>query len=115
MKKYILIVAVILIASNLYSQDKEPQALYFKMPSSNAIDTFNVSNYPQTNFMLGWQWGGHPRMTEALKMNTNENWDDTKYYGRNRSSIPINYIWEADGAHMSSACFIYKPTLQKIF
>jgi hypothetical protein len=80
MKKYILIIIVTLLSffeSN--GQNNLPNPLYFwQYPSSNTIiSQFDVTNYPQSEFMLGWQWGGHQNMTKALKMNCDENyyWD----------------------------------------
>ncbi len=69
-KKVILTVLIMCSFINLLAQDKEPEKMVFLNPSTSNTFVFDISQpeYQQTNFILGWQWGGHQRMGEALKM-----------------------------------------------
>jgi hypothetical protein len=125
MKKYIIILIVILLTIYISkSQNNLPPPLFFEhldwsVPPIKSIPQLDVANFPQQNFMLGWQWDGHPHMTEALKMNINENHENLwEYIYPNNSNIPINYILQPDHfnqtydvPYLYSYCFIYKPTL----
>ena len=71
MKKTSIITALLMLLSiSVYAQNKEPENMVFEGPGS-ATFKFDINDpkYQQQGFMLGWQWGGHIRMTEALKMN----------------------------------------------
>jgi hypothetical protein len=76
MKKSIYIIIAIILFSFIENkaQDSESNSLYFQIysPSSTVTKQLNINDYIQNDFKLGWQWGGHNRMTEALKMNTNQ-------------------------------------------
>ncbi len=71
MKKILIFALVIYCYTNiLNAQDFEPSSLTFTYyaNSSTYTEPFDLDKFSQTDFMLGWQWGGHPRMSEALKM-----------------------------------------------
>ena len=70
MKKIILILLLLVVSNTyVYAQDKEPENMRFYNPTTSNTFEFDINNVPQTKFMLGWQWDGHQRMGEALKMN----------------------------------------------
>ena len=75
MKKYIIILIVILLSFyDGKSQDFQPNGMYFQFYTSSSTVTrkIDVNDFKQNNFTLGWQWGGHLHMSQALKMTTNQ-------------------------------------------
>jgi hypothetical protein len=120
MKKYFFIIVILLSMYYLKAQDSQPDAFYFKYYINNnqTIKQIDVSDFPQNHFIMGWQWGGHPNMTAALKMNMSENHEGSwGSLSPNNSGSPINYIWQmrvwnkGDVPHLCAISFIYKPTL----
>ncbi|HPI19245.1 MAG TPA: hypothetical protein PKY56_02650 [Candidatus Kapabacteria bacterium] len=95
MKNAILLLILIIFNINLHCQDIEQ--VPFKL--IKGIDTieFNVNDYPQENFNLGFQWSGTGKMMKELKMNTkachsfraNATYDSTNII--NMVAQPINY------------------------
>lgn len=77
-KNLILFVMLLTFSLNLFSQTIEPEALYFSIPQSDSTRTkqFSITDpeYRQNKFLLSWQWGNHPRLTKALKMNATHSW-----------------------------------------
>ena len=72
MKAIKLFFIFILISTSLYSQDiLDPQPLWFEFNSSSFTYNINSDQFKQTEFIRGWQWGGIPKMSKALKMNMN--------------------------------------------
>ncbi|HGJ66992.1 TPA: hypothetical protein ENS27_16660, partial [bacterium] len=121
MKKSILIIiALIITLSTIKAQDKEPSALYFKIPRSNGIynSQFDVGDpeYKQTKIMTGWQWYNHPRLTTALDMNFAQGWQvNYKDLPANTTGKEIKYIWQIGGnpnPMYYSNSFTYKPTIR---
>jgi len=118
MKNLIIVIVSILVFSlNILSQTQEPTAQYFSIPrvSGTNIMQFDINDpeYKQDNFLLTWQWGNHPRMTKALKMNSSHNWSRGDL-DSNTTGIRFNYIWRIDGIsphpQYDARSFTYKPT-----
>lgn len=75
MKAVIVLIALaILFTSTLYSQNKEPENMRFYNPATSSTFVYDITlpQFQQTDFQLGWQWGGPERITNVLKMNANK-------------------------------------------
>ena len=68
--KIFLLLFIINICSSQDNPDPKPLLFDFKDPQGiqHTQDTFSISNIPQL-FTIGWQWGGHPRVTAAMEAN----------------------------------------------
>ena len=67
MKK--LLILVFLLNFPLLSQDKEPEPWEFVWGFSPTPRTFVLDSFPQTSFLIGFQWGGSKRMNNVLGNN----------------------------------------------
>jgi hypothetical protein len=123
------IINVIIIISILFlngieisAQNIEPPSLTFNYVYDSQTFTnapFSLDRVKQTHFALGWQWGGHNRMTEALKMNMDH--DKPAIYNITQPTNPndtLYYIWQplVGGwyvmPYMLISSFQYEPTLK---
>jgi hypothetical protein len=89
MKPILLLTAILLIAaSNLFAQniiDPKPLILNFKDCNGvNRTDSLKYSYFPQDHFILGWQWGQHPKISNEM----NSNMYQTTYWEHELDSIP---------------------------
>ena len=74
MKKMVFITIMFVLSNTLvYAQDKEPDKMVFNNPKSSSTFVFDITQpeFQQSSFILGWQWAGHLRISESLKMNKN--------------------------------------------
>lgn len=125
MKKLLLTIAFLIgFSLSLYSQNIEPDALYFSIPRTSGTVTkqFSIldSEYKQNNFLLTWQWGNHPRLSEALKMISSHgsapSWGP-KDLIENTTGTELKYIYQLRRWDYSFAMpqeysnsFTFKPT-----
>ena len=74
-KLILLFAIVIIIKAN--AQEFEPNTAMTFTRNLNTV-TLNqvVQQNTQSSFTLGWQWFGHPKMTESLFMNSNQGQND---------------------------------------
>lgn len=76
MKKIIILASLVVVAiSSLFSQDRDPSPfrLTYKYDGRLYVDTcMSQQVFKQKKFVLGAQWGMHPRMGRALRMNVNQ-------------------------------------------
>ncbi|MCX6152548.1 MAG: hypothetical protein NT007_00150 [Candidatus Kapabacteria bacterium] len=105
----------------LYSQNKGPEPLYFKIiyGKSTSYKPYNLNDSTNQNkqkhFQIGTQWGFHPKMAQALLFNSNMGYADVYY---NNPQIPnpdtskfLDYIFQHPyGIHHNSRGFAYKAT-----
>ncbi len=121
-----LLISVILIVSFvacLFSQNVEPEAMYFSIPRSSGtnIQQFDINDpeYIMNKFTLTWQWNNSPKLTRALKMNCSQGHEPS--WGAdslrpNDTGREVEYIWqpvEFSGTPHPlyySKSFTYKPT-----
>lgn len=73
MKKYIILYCFILV-SIAYSQDiSDPSPLMFDFRNPNTgtmvNDSMTTEYFPNDEFVIGWQWGAHPKISEELQTN----------------------------------------------
>ena len=130
MKKIIIGLVCLFASINLSAQNKEPEALYFKLTNSSGTvsQQLTIDSVPQTAFTLGWQWFGHPRMTRSLLMNCSSAWYPNTYWEPQTGSLPqnnagnnyqINYMWQeydwnttpTSIPYIAAHSFSYKPSL----
>ncbi len=114
MKNSILIV-LLLIANSLFAQDNYPKPFKFNYKSKGTQynDTsFERSNFVQDSIWLGSQWYAHPKMLNALRMQTNQGtWPDGNInLIPNKTTIPMYHIWETKTPDNARG-FQYEPTL----
>ena len=82
MKKIFILVAFIGFSAYSFCQDIfEPQPLWFTFRDSFGVthlrDTLKYDYFPQKRFIVGWQWGQHPRITSEIlsdMFQTTYNW-----------------------------------------
>ena len=101
------------------AQDKEPDA--FQMTnSSGSFYSISDSIKGQNNFKLGFQWDGHNRIVQSLKMTTRQTVDPDFQWGGTLNSNTIgqniDVIWQDQSTifkdRFYSTNFIYKPTIK---
>ncbi len=119
-----LLISVILFVSFvacLFSQNVEPEAMYFSIPRSSGtnIQQFDINDpeYIMNKFTLTWQWNNSPKLTRALKMNCSQGHEPSsgaKYLDSNDTGKEIEYIWQVTSMSphplYHSKSFTYKPT-----
>ncbi len=117
MKKSIITISFLVLCSIcVYSQDNLPTPFIFNYRANDTLrvnETLKKEYFPQTKFMLGTQWYGHPRMLKALEMNENQGtWpDDTwRVIGNPYPDYKMYHIWEIKSPDYGQA-FEFKPTL----
>jgi hypothetical protein len=73
----IIILLIFILSFSLNSQDKEPEAFRFYIPpniTNSPLDS-NLQQFKYDDFWIGWFWGGHCKLAEAMYMNGNHNFD----------------------------------------
>lgn len=85
MRKIIILASLVAVAiSSLFSQDRDPSPfrLTYLYGGRLYVDTcMSQQVFKQKKFVLGAQWGMHPRMGRALRMNVNQGTQPTLGYG----------------------------------
>lgn len=119
-----LLISVILFVSFvacLFSQNVEPDAMYFSIPRSSGtnIQQFDINDpeYIMNKFTLTWQWNNSPKLTRAMKMNCSQGHEPSsgaQYLDQNDTGKEIEYIWQVTSMRphplYHSKSFTYKPT-----
>ena len=61
LRKLVILIVIITSVTTLKAQDTEPSSLTFTyyVNSHTFTEPFDLEKFPQNEFMLGWQWGGH--------------------------------------------------------
>jgi hypothetical protein len=113
MKKIILV--LILISNIAFAQDKYPQPFKFNYYNKGTLynnHPLDGSLFTQDSFWLGTQWGGHPKMLKALKMNGNHGTLPDNLYPAylNSTGHKLQYIWENKVFDYARG-FQFEPTL----
>lgn len=79
MKKSVLIIVLLLIASNLFSQDFEPaqRKFFWALSQDSVLLSSEMEYFKQKDFLLGWHWGGPKKISQALMINQYDasHWD----------------------------------------
>lgn len=67
MKRIIMILTMLLVGINLYSQDFEPsQHKFYWSPTGNYIYlSADMDYFKQKDFLLGWHWGGKTSISQT--------------------------------------------------
>ena len=121
MKKIIIATIVVLFGINLNSQTiLNPEPLKFNFTDYQGAYHQNTplqyQYFPQEKFIVGWQWGQHPRLTSELKSNMYQ----TTYFKNelddiNSTYVAPNRIYTVMGIAYDipkdAQSFMYEPTL----
>ncbi|MGE5480562.1 MAG: hypothetical protein ACM3U1_09085 [Chloroflexota bacterium] len=121
MRKISILIALLSIATHsLFSQDRAPSPLRFNYQYEERFyhDTvLSQEVFKQKKFVLGSQWGMHPRVARALKMNVNQGWQpkpggpaDQQLYRNPFTDYPLYHIWNCE-QYEPGMGFVFEPTL----
>ena len=115
MKKLLLL--LIICASVLNAQDKEPNPWQFIWGYSTTPRPFVLDSFPQTSILTGGQWSGSTRMNNALKNNATT----AGYYSPANATVetPLNLIIQPkwfdanyyQPGYFGAVMMQYEPTL----
>ena len=110
-----IILMLIFVSNLIFAQDKYPQPFKFNYYNKGTLynnHPFDGSLFTQDSFWLGTQWGGHPRMLKALKMNSNHGTLPDNLYPAylNSTGHKLQYIWENKVFDYARG-FQFEPTL----
>ncbi len=110
-----IILGLLLISNIVFAQDKYPQPFKFNYYNKGTLynnHPFDGSLFTQDSLWLGTQWGGHPRMLKALKMNSNHGTLPDNLYPAylNSTGHKLQYIWENKVFDYARG-FQFEPTL----
>ncbi len=123
MKKIIIIVALLLYSIGIHAQynnNIDPKHMVFNFKDNAGVqhyqDSLKYSYFPQTKFIIGWQWGEHPKITREMHSNMGQT-----------SNTTLDFSWQdnMDGATKDilsvagnttdlpylAQSFLYEPTL----
>ncbi len=114
-------VIIFLLAINIIiAQDHEVSKMKFNYQMNGNTYTnepLHRDSLIPKNFVITTQWGGHPRMLNALKFNYNQGWapsygnGDSTYLPNNTETPKLTHIWNYRYEAEASLGFIYEPTL----
>jgi hypothetical protein len=112
--KKIIIIFWFLSLIVIYSQDRENSPMKFNYIYGGVSHTnqiFSQDTFAQKNFMITTQWGGQPKMLEALKFNANQGTPpgSGSLYPAD-PNYKLYYIWD-DRNYEGATGFQFNPTL----
>jgi hypothetical protein len=114
--KNLIVIILLILNVSTYAQDIERSPIKFdyKIGINNYINKpLMPERFPQNQFMISTQWGGHPRMLQALKFNCTQDWRPNWGISPDTIQDPnykIFYIW--DNRYWEGAAgFQFNPTL----
>jgi hypothetical protein len=95
--KTIRIIAVFLFSYlSLYSQNASPAPLNFGTINGINYGFLNCDSFPQTSFIIGWQWSFDNRIADELLSSANHSQYNQNPYNFHReiNTIPIIGRWD---------------------
>jgi len=109
MRYLIILLLSITFVSN--AQDIEPTPFKFDWDGTGTDKVMEIDSFPQTEFMIGFQWSGRANFINALGHNTklngsNVNTDDT---GELQNTLDV--LTQTKAGLRNMFCYKYEPTL----